>query len=277
MSQLAVVIVNWNAGSMLGASVRSLLSTSDAEIVIVDNASTDGSLDDVNGAGGRIHVVRNSRNVGFAGGVNRGFEETRTPYVLILNPDVRATPGAIDALKSVLDSNPRAGAVGGFVNNRYLPRRFPTRVSLVRENLGLARRRGNKASELARVDQPAGSALMVRREAFEAVGGFDEQFYPAWFEDVDFSKALAASGWEAWFEPAASFDHDGGYSLETMGTERFMAAYYTNQLRYVRKHLGEGLVPVLKAALLVGVVVRSLLRPRQFGGYWRGLLQVMAA
>ena len=118
---------------------------------------------------------------------------------------------------------------------------------------------------------------MVRREAYEAVGGFDEQFHPAWYEDVDFSKALVKYGWEAYFEPAASFEHDGGYSLDAMGPERFMTAYYTNQFRYARKHLGTSSVPGLKAALLVGVVARSLVHPSRFGGYWRGLRQVIAS
>ncbi len=276
MSRTAAVIVNWNAGQRLAAAVGSVLETSDAEVLVVDNASTDGSVDAMDGAA-RLRIVRNASNAGFAGGVNRGFAETEAPYVLLVNPDVRARPGAVAALAAVLDGRPRVGAVGGFVNRRYLPRPLPTLGSLARENLGLGRRVRERPRGLARVEQPAGAALLIRRAAYEAVGGFDERFHPAWYDDVDFSKALAESGWEAWFEPAAQFDHDGGYSAAAMGPARFMSAYYTNQFRYVRKHLGAAGVPVLKAALVAGVVARSVVRPRRAAGYWRGLRQVMAA
>ncbi len=276
MSRVAAVIVNWNSGARLNAAVRSLLDTSDAEVVVVDNASTDPSVAAVDG-GPRLRVVRNASNAGFAGGVNRGFAETATPYILIVNPDVRSRPGAVAALTGVLDRFPRAGAVGGFVNRRYLPRPLPTLGSLARENLGLGPRVREPPVGLARVEQPSAAALMVRRAAFEAVGGFDERFHPAWYEDVDFSTALAASGWECWFEPAAAFEHEGGYSADALGPERFMDAYYANQFRYVRKRMGPRSVPVLKACLLAGVAARSLVRPGRAAGYWRGLRRVMAA
>ncbi len=277
MSDVAALIVNWNSGPLIGAAIRSILSTSESEIVVVDNASSDGSLDAVDRSEPRIRIFRNDENLGFAAGINRGFRETRSTYVLILNPDARARPGAIAALKSVLDRNARAGAVGGYVNSRYMPRSLPTMGSLIRENLGLGRGAPPVPNGLVRVDQPAGSALMVRRDAYDAVNGFDEQFYPAWYEDVDFAKSLAVSGWEVYFDPAAAFEHDGGYSLEALGVERFMVAYYANQFRYARKHLNARFVPALKAALLVGVAARSLIRPHRAGGYLRGLRQVMVA
>lgn len=277
MSDVAALIVNWNSGPLIGAAVGSILSTSESEIVVVDNASSDESLNAVDTSDSRVRILRNDENLGFAAGINQGFRETRSTYVLILNPDARARPGTIAALKSVLDGNARAGAVGGYVNARYLPRSLPTMGSLIRENLGLGRSARAVPSGLVRVDQPAGSALMVRREAFDAVSGFDEQFFPAWYEDVDFAKSLAVSGWEIYFDPTARFEHDGGYSLGAMGTERFMAAYYANQFRYARKHLNARFVPALKAALVVGVAARSLVRPGQAGGYMRGLRQVMAA
>lgn len=276
MSDVAALIVNWNAGSMLATAVESLISGSDAEVVVVDNASSDGSAESVAGIDPRVRVVRNKTNAGFAGGVNRGFLETRTPYVLVLNPDVRVRPGAIAALRTVLERHARAGAVGGFVNSRYLPRQLPTLGSLAGANLGVGPGTGPEPEALVRVEQPAAAALLVRRAAFDAVGGFDERFHPAWYEDVDFFAALRQAGWEAYFEPAARFDHEGGYSAVAMGTERFMAAYYTNQFRYARKHLGVGSVPFLKGALVAGVVLRSLARPSGLAGYWRGLWQVIS-
>ena len=105
MSEVAAIIVNWNGGPDLVKTVRSLLSTSDADIVIVDNASSDRSLDDLVETDPRLRVIRNAFNEGFAGGINRGFRETQSRYVLILNPDAKARPGAVATLKSVLDEN----------------------------------------------------------------------------------------------------------------------------------------------------------------------------
>lgn len=277
MSDIAAVLINWNSGPMLQSAVESLISASDTEIVVVDNASSDGSLRDVRALDQRIRVIENSDNIGLASAINQAFGITETPFVLILNPDVRARPGAVDTLRGVFDRMPRAAVVGGFVNPRYLPRPFPTIGRLVWENLGFPPRRTKpRNGDLMRVEQPAASALMIRREAFDEVGGFDEQFYPAWYEDVDFCRAISRAGWEAYFHPGAVFDHDGGYSLESLGFEQFMAAYHENQFRYALKHLGRRSVPVLKAALIVGLLLRMIPRPQRARSYWR-ILQGIAS
>jgi len=278
MSEVAAVIVNWNGGPGLVDTVGSLLSTSDADIVIVDNASSDRSLDNLVETNPRLRVIRNTSNDGFAAGINRGFRETQSRYVLILNPDAKASPGAVATLKSVLDEKPRAGAVGGFVNERYLPRPLPTVGGLILENFGFSPKRlARNARSLVRVDQPAAAALMVRRETFDAVGGFDEQFHPAWYEDVDFSTALAGADWEIYYDPNAKFDHVGGHTFRLLGTEGFMMAYYANQFRYVRKHFSSGPILYLKIALILGVAVKMVRHPGQIPSYWRGLLPVMNA
>lgn len=274
MNVVSVVIVNWNSGPMLARSVSALGTQMD--VVVVDNASSDHSLHGLESRQ-RVRVVRLDENVGFAGGVNRGFRETQTPFTLILNPDVRARPGAVEVLADLLHREPRAGAVGGFVNARYLPRRFPSVSRLALENLGLRRphRAGHVPTGPVQVDQPAAAALMVRRDAFDEVGGFDEGFVPAWYEDVDFAQRLAGHGWERWFEPRAEFEHDGGYSARSLGTARFFEAYYTNQLRYARKRLSSRAVPLLKGALVAGTLARMAARPRHAADYWRGLRGVV--
>ena len=278
MSEIAAVIVNWNGGPDLVETVDSLLSTSDADIVIVDNASSDRSLDSLVETDPRLRIIRNAFNDGFAGGINTGFRETQSKYVLILNPDARARPGAVATLKSVLDENPRAGAVGGYVNERYLPRPLPTVGRLILENLGLSPRRlARDARGPVRVDQPAAAALMVRREAFDVVGGFDELFHPAWYEDVDFTGSLAGADWETYYDPRAKFDHVGGHTFRLLGTEGFMVAYYTNQFRYVRKHFSGGPIPCLKIALILGMAAKMVRHPGQIRHYWRGLLPLMKA
>ena len=278
MTATSVVIVNWNSGPHLARAVASLVAITDAidAIVVVDNASTDDSLAEVDTSDSRVRIVRNATNTGFAGGINRGARETSGPYMLVLNPDVQVQEGAVNRLRRLLEDRPRIGAAGGFVNERYWPRPFPTPVSLIVENLGLgARTLRGPGVEGLRVDQPAASALMIRREAFDAVGGFDDQFFPAWYEDVDFATALATHGWTCWYDPAARFDHDGGYSLNGLGNAGFMMAYYANQFRYVRKRIGAGWVVPIKIALAIGTLGRMIRRPAEAGSYWQGLGDVL--
>src|SRR6516165_8310630 len=122
-----VAIINWNSGRWLRPCVESLLATTTTvEILVIDNASTDSSLESVEGFRNRIDLARNSVNRGFAAAVNQAFQATSTPYVLILNPDVRAMPGAIQVLEEFLDVHSKAGAIGGNVGEKYLPKKLPT-------------------------------------------------------------------------------------------------------------------------------------------------------
>jgi GT2 family glycosyltransferase len=269
-----VAIVNWNSGHWLRSCVESLLATtSNAEILVIDNASHDDSLESVAGFRSRVSFIRNSVNRGFAGAVNQAFEATSSSYVLILNPDIHVMPGAVQFLEDFMEAHPRAAAVGGYVNEKYLPRPFPTVVTLFRENLGLPRRRQTmKGSESTSVDQPAAAALMIRRDAYEEVGGFDEQFYPAWYEDVDFCRRLRETGWEIFFAPKAEFIHGGGYSANTLGPENFVRAYYRNQVRYARKHFGTIGSVAVRASIAAGMLGRMVGRPKQAGAYAKALI-----
>ncbi|MBI4472928.1 MAG: glycosyltransferase family 2 protein [Acidobacteria bacterium] len=278
----AAVIVNWNSGNWLRACIESLLRTStNAEILVVDNASEDASIESVEIFRNRVGFIRNSVNRGFAAAVNQAFDATSSAYVLVLNPDIQVMPGAVQLLEDFMDAHPKAGAVGGYVNEKYLPREFPTVGALVLENLGFRRHsppcKGGECSttEAVPVDQPAAAALMVRRDAYEEVGGFDEQFYPAWYEDVDFCLRLRARGWEIYYTPTAEFLHEGGYSAEALGSEKFASAYYLNQVRYARKHLGSAGAAVVRASIAAGMIGRMLGRPKQAKAYGKALVSIL--
>jgi len=277
-----VAIVNWNSGHRLRACIESLLATTTAaEILVIDNASTDASLESVQGFRNRVHFVRNSVNRGFAAAVNQAFHSTSTSYVLVLNPDVRALPGTVSMLEDFLDGHPRAAAIGGNVGEKYWPRTFPTVAALVRENLGLTKKtrgqppRPPQIFDPMAVDQPAGAALMIRRDAYDEVGGFDEQFYPAWYEDVDFCERLKAAGWEIYFAPEAQFLHEGGYTAKTMGSQDFLMSYYGNQFRYARKHFGATGAAVVRASMAAGLIARVITRPRQAAALGRTLIKTL--
>ncbi len=108
---------------------------------------------------------------------------------------------------------------------------------------------------------------MIRRDAYEEAQGFDEQFYPAWYEDVDFCRRVKAQGWEIFFLPAAEFLHSGGYSAETLGSESFLGAYYSNQIRFARKHFGAVGSVAVRASVAAGMIGRMIARPQQAKAY----------
>ena len=113
------------------------------------------------------------------------------------------------------------------------------------------------------VDQPAAACLMVRADAFDAVGGMDAHFHPAWFEDVDFCRRLIAKGLRIRFEPRATFVHHGGVAMRTLGLGRFSSIWYANMERYVRRHHGVAGWLLLKGLIGAGMSARiaiSLLR-----------------
>jgi GT2 family glycosyltransferase len=260
-----VVVINWNSADLLRTCIESLVATTtDPAILVIDNASRDYSVDFITGFHNRVSLIGNSSNRGFAAAVNQAFEWTTTPYILILNPDVQVLPGAVQLLEEFMDSHPWTGAAGGYVGEKYLPRAFPTFGALVRENLGLGSGLAPiQSSEPIQVDQPAAAALIIRRDAYEDTGPFDERFFPAWYEDVDFCLRLKCHGWKIFFVPAAKFIHTGGYSAERLGSERFLRAYYRNQVRYVEKHFGSLATIAVRASIAAGMIGRVIERPRQ--------------
>jgi len=222
----------------------------------------------------RVSIISNSVNRGFAAAINQAFQTTDTPYVLVLNPDVRVLPGAVATLEQFMNAHPKCGAAGGHVNEDYLPRAFPTVGSLVRENLGLRKvslKNGPQSKAPVEVEQAAAAAIMIRRDAFESVGGFDERFYPAWYEDVDFCLRLKEQGWQIYFIPKAEFLHEGGYTAAALGSEKFANAYYGNQMRYAQKHFGTAGKAAVRISIAAGMLGRMLARPKQAAAYGKVL------
>jgi GT2 family glycosyltransferase len=271
-----VGIVNWNSGPLLAMCVESILRESTVNIFVFDNGSRDDSLNFTPSAPTRVQIVRSNENRGFAGGVNQIFKSTDTPYVLLLNPDIRVLPGSIQLLEEFMDSHSRAAAVGGYAGEKYPPKNLPTMWSLVLENLGIGGRgltvSGPPPATTFQVEQAAAAAMMIRRETCKDVPMFDDAFYPAWYEDVDFCRRLTRDNWEVYFAPHAKFEHSGGYSAKTMGSAEFLYAYYRNQVRYARKWFSWPEVAVVRASVVAGMVGRVVVRPWDTAGYVRVFL-----
>jgi len=269
---------------MLERCVRSLLAhAADCDIIVVDNNSTDASLDGVEVFKPALRIVKNDRNVGFAAANNVGWRVSTSGDVLFLNPDTECLEGSIQSLEATMDSNPTAMAVGGalvsldgIVQKGFNVRGFPSLGSVAADmflldeawpkNPWTSRYRLSNFDHLSlcQVDQPAAACLMVRRETLRQTAGFDDRFFPAWFEDVDLCRRIRNMGGTILYQPAAKFLHHGGSSLERLPREAFLEYYCTNLLRYFKKHHGLREAQKVRTLVVAGMRLRAalaLLRP----------------
>ena len=236
-ARVTVVVVNFNAAAAAGACIASAavdLAGHDWDAIVVDNASPDqqalGLADDR-----RIRVIANETNRGFGAAVNQAAALTSAPRLWLLNPDCIVRPGAFAALARVLDAHPECaiaaprllnedGSVqasargeptaltGLFGRNTWLTKYFPG-SRIVRRNLPAADLAA-AAVESAPIAWAMGAAMLVRRSAFDAVGGFDERYFLYW-EDADLCRRLRDRGFSVRYVPPATVVHSGGASART--------------------------------------------------------------
>ena len=294
---ISIAIVNWNSGPLLGRCVSSLAEhASECEIIVVDNASEDGSADFLRASDHSVTLIRNSHNVGFAAAGNLAWQRSRGEWILFLNPDIECLPGSVGRLAEPLIRDTSVWATGGLlVDARHKPqagysiRRFPTIGSVAADMLLLDElwpsnpwtmqyRLAHFDPRLAAdVCQPAGACLMVSKRALTTMGGFDESFRPAWFEDVDLCRRIWDSGGRIHFVPDAKFLHLGGHTLERLGREKFLKIFHANQIRYFAKHHGANQAESVRRLVVAGLCLRaavSLLRRSPDGGSRRSASRV---
>lgn len=273
----SVIVVTYNSGAAI-ASCLEALTREDCEIIVVDNASVDDTVRRVEEfvAWHPVRLLANDTNLGFGAGVNKGAGEATGDVLLILNPDAIAEPGAVAALLRCMETN-QADAVGGALLESsgqpargFAFRRLPTLWALIFEaTLANQLWPGNPVNRRYRcldaeysqpqeVEQPAGACLAVRRSAWDKVGGFDEQFFPVWFEDVDLCKRLLDHGSRIFYCPQARFVHSGAHSVGQLSFRDKQLFWYGNMLRYARKHFSKGQVLLLRLAILKGMLLRSV-------------------
>lgn len=286
MSAVGIVIVTYNSERHIGASLDAALR-SGAEVVVVDNASSDGTIAEISRRG--AHLIANSVNRGFAAAANQGFAVLTNPYVLLLNPDSVLESG-LDLLREACDL-PGAAAAGGRLLNAdgspqvgFMVRRLPTPLTLASEILGWnhvwPRSSANRHyraldldySKLQEVEQPAGALLMVRRAVWQELGGLDERYFPLWFEDVDFCRRLADRAYKVYYVPQAVAKHTGAHSISHLTVEMRRFYWYRNLLRYAAKHFHPFAFRVVCLAVVAGSFPRAIVESA--GG---GNLKPMAA
>ncbi|HEX5719126.1 MAG TPA: glycosyltransferase family 2 protein [Thermoanaerobaculia bacterium] len=258
--EIAVVLVTHNDRARL---LDALVSVRNAEVVVVDNASTDGTAEVVRRAFPEVRLLE-SPNDGYGAAANRGIAACSAPFVLLLNSDVVVRPGALRALAGYLASHPRAGLAGPRLENPdgTLQRScfdFLGTARLAIEKTALGRMLGGWSVHYGPYDRPRtspwvlGAALAIRREAFEAVGGFDPAFF-LYGEEVDLCYRLWQAGWEIHYTPSAAVMHVGGSS--TAARSRFEVQRVESARLFYRKHY-----PPLRAAILDGLI-RTAMRLR---------------
>lgn len=274
---VSVLVVSWQSAPWIERCLRSLGTDPAIEIIVADNASTDGSAARASAAAPQARVLALDRNLGFAGGVNAARREAHAPRLLLLNPDAAATAGAIPRLAAALDGAPDIGAAAGRLvdaagapQHGFNVRRLPTLPSLAADLLLLDHLwPSNPASARyyardldpdapADVEQPAAACLMIRADVFDRLGGFDEAFWPAWWEDVDFCRRLRTAGFRIRYEPSAVFAHEGGTSVASLGATAFARAYGANMRRYVLKHHGPAAAAMIGALAVAGGGLRRV-------------------
>ncbi|HXJ62517.1 MAG TPA: glycosyltransferase family 2 protein [Actinomycetota bacterium] len=253
---LAVVVVNYNAGGHLLACLTSVLATAgDAtlEVVVVDNASRDGSARRAAERFPEVRVIETGTNRGFAAGVNVGIRATTAGFVFVLNPDAEVTVGTLGALMKLARERPKAGLLGPVIRNAdgsLYPsgRTFPSVVQATghaflgtfdpdnRWTREYTMSGWDRTTERV-VDWVSGSAMLIRRAALDRAGLLDEGFF-LYGEELDLCTRLRDAGWQVVFTPEVEVTHVGGVST---GRSRRMNLIHSRSIyRYYRKHRARG-------------------------------------
>jgi N-acetylglucosaminyl-diphospho-decaprenol L-rhamnosyltransferase len=252
-ARVDAVLVSYESRDLVLAALASLREHGGVplDVVVVDNASTDGTVTAVRDRHPRARLLANPDNRGFAAASNQGWRAGRAPLVLFLNPDAEVTAGAVGVLADVLDARSDAAIVGP----RTLSEDGSVQVS-TGEDLTIASERrqrrlvrGVRARDPRRLseaderhsrphepDWVSGACLLARRSALEALGGFDEGFF-LYEEDADLCRRARAAGWRVLFTPEAVVRHRLGRSMAGAAA-RARAEYDRSHLRYYSKHNG---------------------------------------
>jgi N-acetylglucosaminyl-diphospho-decaprenol L-rhamnosyltransferase len=260
---LSIIIVSWNVRDLLFQCLTALSSDEvrgalQIEIIVVDNASTDGSADAARDFPG-VRLITNRRNQGYGRANNQGFQEARGRYLLVLNPDTVPQRGSLEALVEFAEAHPEAGIVAPRLLNpdmtvqtaafRFptllmaaidlfpLPRIVPGRVRrwLAESPLNGRYPGEAKAVQPFRIDHPLGACMLINGRAYECVGGFDPAIF-MYSEEIDLAMRFANAGWEGWQVPAARVVHLGGQSTRQMPGRMFIELWCSRLYLYSKHY-----------------------------------------
>jgi len=261
-------VVNTNERKLLLACLAAIERTTPSdlehEILVLDNASEDGSADAVRALDSKIRLIALDRRQGKAANDSRLLEEAEGEFCLLLNEDSELQPGAVGALLGALKSGGRAAAAGAQLltpDGREVPCawRLPS-VETALAGAAFMHRRATVESGGSGT-RPVGwvqsSAMMVRREAAEEVGWLDPDFF-VYSDETDFCKRLGDAGWKILYVPSARAVHHDQMAQDAAGAERRTVEYHRNRDRYARKHLGRVRAFLMRPLLAWPYLLRAL-------------------
>jgi len=235
--QLSIIIVTYNSAKYIRECLQSISQTMGelkSEIIIIDNNSTDQTLELVQYSG-NLHIIKNDSNMGFAAAVNQGIEQSQGDLILLLNPDTETEKNSLQKLINFIQSDRKVGIAGSRVLNpdktlQYSIGRFPTVINLIIDRIPFLNtifpayfeRRHRKYQNVQYPDWAAGPYLLIKREVIEKVGGFDEDYF-MYMEEVDLCYRARKAGWRTAFCPDAEVIH---YDLGKSEKNRYNKTIY---------------------------------------------------
>ncbi len=269
---LSISIINWNTHELLAGCLQTIEQNKDGlkvEVIVVDNASKDGSQEMVQKRFPHVILLENEENLGFARANNQAIEASHGRYIMLLNSDTLLQPGSPQAMVSFMDSHPDVGIVGAELLHRdgSLQRSWAKFPSIFSEVLGAnfrsRKRYTTKKAPLAyEVDWVGGACLLIRRTTMEQVGPLDERFF-MYSEELDWCYRTRQLGWLVCYLPGATVVHLGGQSSR-LASRRMKAELYKSKLLFFCKHYGR------QRALLLTVFLQLMF-------YARGVLSMALA
>jgi GT2 family glycosyltransferase len=269
---MSIVVVSYNVASLLTRCLEAVLAEEvpgGCEVIVVDNASVDGSAAIVRERFPAVRLVANATNAGFARATNQGLALARGRALLLLNPDTEPCPGALGALLDFLDRHPDAAAVGPALRNPDGTRqracfRFPTLAMFFLDLFPLhprlmeSRLNGRYPAERRgrpfRIDHPLGACILIRREALDRVGPLDEGYF-MYCEEVDWCWRARRAGWQIYHVPRAVVVHHGGQSAR-QAPEAMFIALYRSRLRLIERTCGPAKRAAARAIMRAGLLAR---------------------
>ncbi|MBN2180325.1 MAG: glycosyltransferase family 2 protein [Sedimentisphaerales bacterium] len=273
-SKLSIIIVSWNVRRDLCNCLRSIEENPpsyDYEVIVVDNASTDGTIETIKEKFPKIKLIVNNENRGFAAANNLAIPESQGKYILFLNPDTIVHKNALDVLIEFMDNNDKAGACGPKLLNsdgtiQPSTRHFPDFYSALYQNtvfrnIGIFRKQYQRYrmsdfsfNEQVNVDILMGAAIMTRRSIIDEIGAMDENFF-MYYEEADLCYRIIAAGWNIVFVPNAAITHLGGSSSDQIPIKTHMMKL-KSLLTYFRKHKGRFKTGIYNCIFKPAIILR---------------------
>jgi GT2 family glycosyltransferase len=272
--KLSISIVNWNTREILEKCLKALYEScfKDFEIFVIDNNSSDNSIDTVKNKFPQVNLIANTANLGFSKGNNQAIKISSGKYILVLNPDIIVSPDTLQKMIDFIEKDHDIGALGiKLLNENNIEdksgyfRKYPsiTQVILfytILETISLKikfirnkyweRQNNNKISP---IEQIPGACLLLRKEAINDVGFFDEDFC-LFFEDVDLCYRISKSHWKIYFNPDITAIHKGAQSISMLSYTELATKFFTSMYIYFIKHHS-----FLKAKIAKNIIICNTL------------------